>query len=152
MTFDKNSELILNVCLLQIRSVDDVVNIPALQTIYHTPSKITLTNQSENTESGGLHKKRITLNYPGLSSLDFDNFNSLIKGNYQAFVKLDNNDIYEVASSFFPLECATTFDIKEGHALIFSGGSPFPIKYRDNQSDPGINVSGFDYTFDFYVS
>lgn len=152
MEFSKNTILIENICLVQIRSVDGIVNIPNLNTVYHTPSKVSLQKNSKNTPSGVLHNKRLNIYYPGLSSTDFDKFNDLLRGVYQVYVKLDNYDIYEVSSNEFPMECNTSYNLTRGHNIQFTSSSPIPIKYRDNQPVEGINIDGFDYDFDFYVS
>ncbi|MFC0605913.1 hypothetical protein [Winogradskyella pulchriflava] len=150
MELSKNTDLFNAICLVQIKSVTDIVDIPDLQTIYHTPSKISFTINSSPNESGVLHRKRLTLNYPGLSTADFNKFHKLLHGEYQVFIKLDNNDIYEVASITQPLELASTYN--QHHSLVFSGSSPIPVKYRDNQPGTGIEIDGFNYDFNFYLS
>lgn len=152
MEFNKNTELIQNICLVQIRSIDDVVNIPNLTTIYHTPSSISLTGSTKNTESGSLITKKLSLSFPGLSTTDFSKFHSLVKGAYQVFVKTTTNDIYEIASEQYFMTCSTRFNINRGHTLSFEADSFIPYKYRDNQPTPGINIDGFDYELDFYLS
>jgi len=152
MEFNKNANLVLDVCLVQIKSVDQTVDITQLTTVYHTPSKITYTGSTKNTPNGVLNDKRLTLNYPGLSSEDFDKFYDLVRGVYQVYIKTTTNDVYEVASDRFFMECSTTFNIKTGHSLVFKTQSSIPVKFRENQPADGINISGFDYDFNFYVS
>ena len=152
MQFDKNSDLIHNICLVQIKSIDDTVDLSTLTSIYHSPSSINLTKNSNNTPNGILHKKNLNLFYPGISNDVFDRFNELVRGAYQVYIKTDNNDIYEVASTFFPMDCKTNYNITNGHSITFESSSPIPIKYIDNQPGEGINISGFDYELDFYLS
>jgi len=152
MSFIKNETLINNICLVQIKSVDNTIDLPQLTTVYHTPSKITYTQNTKLKRSGSEIKKTLSLFYPGLSTLDFDKFNNLTKGAYQVYIKLDNNDIYEVASDYAFMVCATSFNIKTGHKLTFTTTTSIPIKFRDTQPEEGINIDGFDYNFDFYLS
>lgn len=152
MDFLKNSDLHNSICLVQIRSVDTTVNIPDLTTIYHTPSKINFNYSSSTTASGVLHKRTLSLSYPGLSTVDFDKFNDLTRGVYQIYLKMDNGDIYEFSPAQIPSGCSINYNLKTGHELRFTSNAPIPIKFRENQPDDGINVSGFDYDFDFYLS
>lgn len=152
MDFNKNTVLIQNICLVQIRSVDDVIDIPALKTVYATLSKISLTGNSKNTNAGILTSKRLTLTYPGISTTDFNKFQSLVRGAYQVYVKTTENDIYEVASVPFFMTCTTSFDNFNNHQLVFSSNSPEPIKFIENQEPIGILIDGFNYDLDFNLS
>ncbi|WP_422105560.1 hypothetical protein [Winogradskyella sp.] len=151
MVFNKNGNLITNICLVQIKSVNNNVDISNLTTVYHTPSKITLTNSSSTTESGVLHRKRLSLSYPGLSESDFEKFNDLVAGEYQIMIKTEDNEVYELSSVELPLPCTTSYSTN-GHQIVFSGSSPIPYKYRGAQTDDGINIDGFNYDFNFYLS
>lgn len=148
----KNEALINDICLVQIKSIDDVIDIPELTTIYHTPSKITYKESSKYTDAGVLITKKLTLSYPGLSNLDFSKFNSLLRGAFQIFVKTNTNDIYEISSANFFMQASTTFDFKSGHSIVFSNKTPIPVKFRETQEDTGITIDGFDYNFDFYIA
>ena len=128
------------------------MDIPELTPVYHTPSKISLSKGIQLTEQGVLNKKRMSFTYPGLSQEDFDKFNDLARGVYQLFFKLDNNDIYEFTAKNFPAECNMSFNLESGHQLVFTSDSPFPFKYVDTQTGPGIVLGGFNYDFDFYLS
>ncbi|MFI1771012.1 hypothetical protein [Thalassobellus citreus] len=152
MEFNKNNSLIQDICLVQIKSIDDVVSIPNLTTIYHTPSKITYKQSSKVTDAGVLITKTLSLSYPGLSTTDFEKFNDLLRGVYQVYVKTTTHDIYEVASNKFFMQCSSSFDIKKGHTLVFKNASPVPVKFHDNQTAEGINIDGFDYHLDFNLS
>ena len=152
MVFDKNSETLHNICLVQIKSADASVDIPELTAVYHTPSKIRFSNSSKNDDNGIIHRKSLSLFYPGLSSVDFEKFNDLVRGVYQIMVKLKNDDIYELSPFKFPMECKTDFTYQEGHVLLFTSDSPITVKYRGNQPIEGIDEDGFNYTFDFYLS
>lgn len=149
MEFLKNDDLLNNICLVQIKSADHVVDISDFIDLYSTPSKITCTNTSKLDAAGALHTKNLQLSYPGLSATDFNKFDALIKGNYQVLIKLYNNDIYELASLQIPMACSTSYSAGSGHALNFSVTSPMTIKYRDNQAGDGISVDGFNYDFNF---
>ena len=151
MEFNKNEKIITNICLVQIKSVSANVDLPNLTTVYHTPSKITLTKSSSTTDAGVLHRKRLSLNYPGLSEEDFEKFHDLVSGEYQIMIKTDDNKIYELSSVELPLPCTANFS-NNVHQLVFSGSSPIPYKYRDTQPGDGITIDGFNYDFNFYLS
>ncbi|TXE18603.1 hypothetical protein ES692_06050 [Psychroserpens burtonensis] len=159
MEFLKNQSLINNICQVQIKSVLNVIDIPSYSNnaavasfidFYSSPSKITLSNRSRLTDNGPLHNKTLSLSYPGLSTTDFETFSKLIKGEYLVLVKLNNNDIYEITSKHYPMSCTTSY--RDGHIINFSNESPIPIKFRENQSSTGIESSGFNYDFNFYLS
>lgn len=152
MEFSKNGTLLETICLVQIKSVDGVADIPSLTTIYHTPSKIQYNQSTNHSENGILVNKTLTLSYPGLSTSDFDKFNSLTRGAFQVYIKTSENNIYEVASEYFFMKPTTSFTMGQGWQLQFKSTSPIAVKYRDNQPTEGINIDGFDYDFDFYVS
>lgn len=147
----KNSELIQNICQVQIKSVDQTVLIPNFTTVYSTPSKIMLTNSSDLQDSGVLHNKRLSLVYPGLSKEDFANFNDLVRGHYKVIVRLANTAVYEIASEHFPMGCRASYNSASGHALIFENKSPVTFKYLGNQQGYGIATDGFTYDFNFYL-
>lgn len=151
MEFLKNTILVEDICLVQIQSADAVISIPDLTTIYHTPSKITLTGSNRMTENGVLTDQRLSLVYPGLSDEDFTKFHDMVRGVYQVFIKTMNNDVYELSSTRFFMECENTFNIRTGQSLTFKNSTPIPAKYRGNYAGEGINVGGFDYDFDFYL-
>lgn len=152
MQFNRNSSLVNNICLVQIKSVDAVVSIPSLTTMYHTPSKITYTQNSKAGDDGVLIKKKLSLYYPGLSDTDFEKFNSLCRGAYQVYVKTDKNEVYELASDYFFMTCSTSFNMQTGWQVNFEHDSSIPVKYRGIQELDGITTDGFDYDFDFYLS
>ena len=152
MEFYKNLILLQHICLVQIRSVDAVLDIPSLKNLYATPSKINLTGSYKQTDSGVIISKKLTLSYPGISPTDFDKFQNLTNGAFQIYVKTTTNDIYEVATQQFFMECSATFNIETGHQLTFSNTSPIPIKYIENQPNNGIAVLGFDYDLNFNLS
>jgi hypothetical protein len=150
MEFNKNKNTITNICLVQIKSISDNVDLPNLTTIYHTPSKISLTNSSSTTIAGVLHRKRLTLNYPGLSDTDFEKLHDLVGGEYQIMVKTQDHKVYEIASIDLPLQCTTSYN--NSHQIVFYGSSPIPFKYRDTQPGDGIVIDGFNYEFNFYLN
>ena len=152
MEFTKNDTLINTICLVQIKSIDAVVEIPALTTIYHTPSKISFSISNKQNAAGVLINKKLSLAFPGLSTEDFTKFSNLVRGAFQVFIKTTSNDIYEVASQAFFMSCSTSFNLNSGHTLNFESSSPIAVKFRDNQTQEGINIDGFDYEFDFYLS
>lgn len=152
MVLDKNTQVIHNVCLVQIKSADATIDLSELTTIYHTPSKITLSLSSAPTDNGTLHKKMLALNFPGLSTTDFNKFNEIVRGAFQVMVKLTTNDIYELASINFPMTCSIAFDINTGFRLLFQSDSQIPFKFRANQPEEGITTDGFNYDFNFYLS
>lgn len=152
MSFEKNTEFIHNICLVQIKSIDDVVDIPSLSTIYHTPSSIRFTGSTKKTNSGPITTSRLSLNYPGLSNSDFNKFKNLVRGAYQVYIKTSSNDIYEIASEDYFMTCSTSWNLRKGHVLNFESKSFIEPKYRGNQSSDGINIDGFDYELDFYLS
>ena len=152
MDFNKNQELIQNICLVQLKSVDAVVDLNELTQIYFTPSKIKLTGTTKHTESGVLVTKRLRLNYPGISATDFNKFHNLTRGAFQVFIKTTENNIYEIASDAFFMTCSIVLDNLKHHVLNFYNSSPIPIKFIDNQPESGINTDGFDYDFKFYLS
>ena len=150
MVLEKNDNLILNICKVLIRSTDNVVDIPSLQKVYHTPSQITFGTNTAHTENGNLVDKSLRLSYPGLGATDFLKFDQLTKGAYQVYIELDNGELYEVATSKFPMGCSTGFDIDRGHELIFSSRSPSTMVYKGNSGgDPVELEEMFDYDFDF---
>ena len=151
MEFSKNSELVTNICTVQIKSVNTVVDLSDLTTLYHTPSSIRLSNSGSLTVDGPLHKRTLSLKFPGLSTTDFSKFATLLKGQYQILVKLTNGDIYEIASNYYPMSLTTAFGFT-AHQLSFSGSHPFGIKYRGNQPEDGITIDGFNYDFNFYLN
>lgn len=147
----KNENLILNICRVFIRSVDNVVDIPSLQTVYHTPSRISMSLNGSMTANGALVNKRIGLSYPGLAPDDFQKFNKLSKGMYQVYIELDNGETYEVASTQFPMSCDTSFDIGRGHELVFSSTAPADVRYLGT-NESGVLEEMFDYDFDFNLA
>lgn len=149
MDFLKNTDLIQNICEVKIKSVDTLVDLPDLTDVYFTPSKITLSKRSDFRESGTLHVKSLRLDYPGLSSLDFEKFNDLLRGQFLVTIKLTTNDIWDLCSTTYPMKVSTSYS--NGHQLVFEGTDPFPIKFRGNQSDPGIDDTGFNYDFNFFL-
>ena len=153
MVFNKNTDLFQNICLVQIRSIDNVVDLSSLTTIYHTPSKIQYGVSSGRTDAGNSHRKTLTLSYPGLSDEDFSKFDKLLRGAYNVFIKLENGDVYEVATVEFPMEVTTTYNINSGHQLRFTSTGPLPAKFLGNQLEyPEIELEHFDYFFDFEVA
>lgn len=152
MEFLKNDILVETICLVQIKSVDNVVDLSALTTLYHTPSKITYSQTTSQSSDGVLIKKTLSLTYPGLSTSDFDKFTSLTRGAFQVFIKTTTNNIYEIASNTFFMGASTSFNMNNNWQLQFKCSSPISVKYIDNQPTDGINVDGFDYELDFYVS
>ncbi|UOY07736.1 hypothetical protein L0P88_04095 [Muricauda sp. SCSIO 64092] len=154
MVLEKNSELIINIYKVMIRSTDLAADLPSLQTIYHTPSKIGFTSRGENTRHGNLYTKTLRLSYPGLSTLDFENFNELLRGTYQVYLELEGGEIYEVATSQFPMECTTDFGMDSGHQVVFSSTSPYSFSYVTTvipgQSPPLEEI--FDFDFDFNLA
>lgn len=155
MVFEKNSNLILNVCKVLIRSTEDVVDIPSLQKIYHTPSKITYSSSGRNTENGNLFTKNLRISYPGLSDADFSKFNELLKGRYQVYAELEDGDVYEVATTQFPMSCNTSFSFQNGHEVVFSSTAPAAIKFITKivpgQQAPPLEEM-FDYDLDFNLN
>lgn len=153
MVFNKNTDLFQNICLVQIRSIDHVVDLSSLTTIYHTPSKIQYGVSSGRTDAGNSHKKTLTLSYPGLSTEDFSKFDQLIRGAYNVYIKLENDDVYEIATVEFPMEVDTTYNINTGHQLRFTSTGPVRPKFLGNQAEkPEIELEHFDYFFDFKVA
>lgn len=150
MDFQKNETLILNICHVQIKSISEAVSIPDFKDIYSTPSKITLSKSSSLSDDGVVHKKQLTLSYPGLSSADFDKFNELIKGEYIILAKTDTGDIYQLCTERYPMQCNTRFS--NNHTINFTGDSPINIKFIENQEGIGIDSDGFQYDFNFFLS
>lgn len=152
MDFSKNEDLLTNICMVQIRSVHDLVSIPEFEKVYHTPSSITSSVSSSLKSEGTLHKVRLKLKFPGLSQEDFSKFHKLLVDEYQILIKLDNNDVYEVGSVIYPNKITTSYS-KKGHQLNFSTSTPLkPLSFRGNFPEEGINVDGFNYNFDFYLN
>ena len=157
MLLEKNSQLINRICKVQIRSVDGVVDIPTLADIYHTPSSIQYTISSSRTKNGPLHTKTLRLGYPGLSEDDFSKFDTLLRGVYQVMVKLQDNKVYEVSNSRYPMSCSTSYNIGTGHEVVFTVASPLNITYIGVDDSgitgkPGIFDEQFDYYFDFNLA
>lgn len=150
MDLSRNTKLITNICLVQIKSVHGVADVSAFQDIYSTPSKIILRIATRNTDDGVLHNKNLSLSYPGLSSDDFQNFESLTGDQFQILYKLHNNDIYQLSSEHQPLNLNVNYS--NNHTLIFTGSSFLPVKYRANQPNDGINIDGFNYDLNFFLS
>lgn len=152
MVLEKNENLVLNICKVWIRSKDLTVDIPQLQKVYHTPSQITFISGNTNTPNGNLVNKTLRLSYPGLSSTDFQKMYQLARGVYQVYCELAKGDVFELASTMFPMSCDTTFDINRGHELVFSSRSPEEARFLYT-SDSGNTTPGqeelFDYDFDF---
>lgn len=155
MVLEKNDNLVLNICKVLIRSTDQIVDVPTLQRIYHTPSLITYFSNGSNTVNGNLFDKNINLSYPGLGATDFEKFNNLIKGTFQVYMELENGEIYEVATTRFPMSCSSGFDINRGHQLVFASRAPEPIKYIATNlpgDGPIVLEEMFDYDFDFNLA
>lgn len=157
MSFEKNAELINTICQVQVRSVDNAVTVPVLSEIYHTPSKIRYSINSRRTDHGNLHTRTLRMTYPGLSEADFENFDSLLRGVYQVFVKLQNQKVYELSNTRYPMSCSSSFDLRTGHQLVFTNRSPFTINYvgddtPDNSGKGPVFDEFFDYTFDFNLA
>lgn len=150
MNLSRNSNTIFNVCLVQIKSIHGISNILDFDTIYSTPSKITFRSTSQTRDSGLIHNNTLTVSYPGLKPEDFDNFSKLTLDQFQVLIKLDNNDIYQVASVFQPMDCRVSFS--NNHSVTFFNQSYLSIKYRDNQPDDGINLEGFNYDLNFFLN
>lgn len=152
MELEKNDSLVLNICKVLIRSTDDVVDIPSLQKIYHTPSMISFTKSTTETADGTLINKNLRLSYPGLSESDFSKFNKLTKGVYQVYIELEDGKVFEVASSQLPMSCSTSFDISRGHELVLSSTSPEELIYLGSNvpgEEPIAEQKVFNYDFDF---
>ncbi|UOB16601.1 hypothetical protein [Abyssalbus ytuae] len=153
MELGKNTSLFQNICLVQIRSVDDTVDLSSLTSIYHTPSKIRHNISYSHNDSGNLNRQTLTISYPGLSTSDFSQFNQLSRGVYNVFIKLDNGDVYMISPLEFPMELNTSYDKDSGHQLNFTNSSPVIPVFINNQSEnDGIILDQFDYTFDFKVA
>ncbi|MEX0274297.1 MAG: hypothetical protein AB3N16_07965 [Flavobacteriaceae bacterium] len=153
----KNHHIINTICKVRIRSVDKVVALPSLATLYHTPSKIRLSIRSKRTANGNLHNKSLRLTYPGLSQTDFAQFDALIKGVYQVMVQLENGEVHELASSQFPMTVSSSFNMDGGHELTFSVSAPLSITFIGTDSGnlagkPGLLDEQFDYDFDFNLA
>ncbi|QQV89973.1 hypothetical protein M1M27_gp29 [Cellulophaga phage Ingeline_1] len=151
MVLDKNSNLIVTPKRVQIKSVDQVVSVPILSTFYSTPSKIQYTISSAQTQQGNLHTKKLQIHYPGLSTEDFKKFSSLIRGVYQVFIKLHNNEVYEIATPNFPMVCSSSFNLKTGHQLNFSVVSPKEVSFLGIEEDSEI-LEKFDWDFNFNLT
>ena len=157
MELSKNPQLITNICKVQIRSTDAVVSLPTLSDIYHTPSKIQYSISSKRTKNGPLHTKTLRLSYPGLSETDFIKFDELLRGVYQVFIKLQDNKVYEVSNTRYPMSCSTSYNIRSGHEVVFNTTAPLSIKYIGIDDSgltgkPGILEEQFDYYFDFNLA
>ena len=161
MEFEKNADLILNICQVLVRSVDDVVELPSLTKVYHTPSKITYSSRGQNGPNGNLYTKNLRLTYPGFANGDFEKFDALIKGIYQVYIVLENGEYHEVATDRFPMTCSTDFSVALGHELVFSSTAPVGMNYLTTV-DPGESIPGgiipdeisemFDYDLDFNLA
>ena len=152
MVLEKNAHIILNICKVQIRSTDNVVYIPTLSPIYHTPSKIQYTANISHTAHGNLHNKTLRLSYPGLSQTDFTKFDELAKGRFQIFVTLDNKDVYEIASERYPMDCTISFSLDNGWQLVFNVNAPLNITYIGTDTGKPGMPEQFDYDFDFNLA
>ena len=155
MELEKNDNLVLNICKVLIRSTDDVVDIPSLQKVYHTPSMISFTKSTNQTPDGTLVTKNLRLSYPGLGENDFSKLNRLTKGVYQVYMEMEDGKVFEVAKSSLPMSCSTSFDIARGHELVFSSTSPEDIVYIGSNipgEEPIVEQQAFNYDFDFNLA
>lgn len=158
MVLEKNTAIINTICQVRIRSTDNVVDIPSLSQVYHTPSKIRYSASSSRTKNGNLHRKTLRLTYPGLSQEDFKKFDALIKGVYQVLVRMQNNEVYELASTQFPMSCTSSFNLEGGHDLTFNVSAPLDMKYLGVDESDLTGKSGsflvdqFNYDFDFNLA
>lgn len=155
----RNALLLHKICKVRIRAVDGLVSFTGLKSIYFSKSSIRLSDNGSHTKSGNLHRRILTMDFPGIDPLDFPQFDMMLKDRYQVLVTLDNNDVYQVASTNFPAELKTKYDPKKGHQLIFTIKSPLPIRYisalsgGDGTNGDGTNENiGFDYELDFKLS
>ncbi|KAB8156164.1 hypothetical protein EZY14_002795 [Kordia sp. TARA_039_SRF] len=151
MDLSKNNDIQHHICYVAIKSIDDVVDLSVFTNIYSALSKISFTNNVSPTTSGPLHTRQLSLYYPGLSTEDFTKMHQLTLGTYQIMVKLQNNDVYEIATLQFPMEFKTNYNIRTGNNIVFTNKCPLPVKYRGNQPEAGINFEGFNYDFNFYL-
>lgn len=154
MELGKNSQLISNICQVLIRSIDDTSDIPALQAIYYTPSKIQYSKSGRRTEAGNLYTQTLSLSYPGLSQLDFSKFDEILRGAYQVYLKLDNGEYYEVAPDYFPMQVETQYNLPDGHQLRFFSTSPYGIRYVATETEENPDPLGilFNYELDFNLA
>ena len=152
MVLEKNTQIINAICRVQIRSTDNVVYMPALARLYHTPSKIQYAVDYENSKNGNLHHKTLRISYPGLSSTDFAMFDEMMKGRYQVFITLEDKRVFEIGNTRYPMSCSPSYNLRSGHELVFKVSSPLSITYIGNDTGkPGIDADDemFDYDFDF---
>ena len=157
MQLEKNTELINNICKVQIRSTDGVVDLPSLSSIYFTPSKIQYSISSSRNKNGTLHNKTLRLSYPGLEEDDFSNFDTLVRGVYQIYIQLQNGKVYEISNTRYPMSCSTSFSVTSGHEIVFSVSAPMNIKYIGVDDSgitgkPGLLDEQFDYDLDFNLA
>ncbi len=151
MQFNKNSDLVIDVCKVLARSVDgsELVN---MTEIYATPSKMQLTCNQTMTPAGKLFRTTVTMTYPGISDDAFDRLSSLGNDQYQVLVKVSNGKYFEVGSNKFPMDISSNYNDATGFQLRFTNQSPLAINSIPTYTDADITDENFDYNFDLNLS
>lgn len=128
MDLNKNNNLIINACSVSIKSAYCNEILPNFTAIYGSPSSINFSSSSRMTTSGVYYDTKLELSYPGLKSSDFNSFHNLLHDSYYAEIKTSTEEILQIATVDSEMSMRTTYSIKSGHKIVFSGKSLIPPK------------------------
>jgi hypothetical protein len=71
-------------------------------------------------------------------------------------IKLQNNEVYQLSDTRYPMSCRSNFNIRSGHELVFSVSAPISIPFLGvdipEAGKPGMFQEQFDYSFDFNLA
>lgn len=136
MSLDKrNSYLLPDVCEVYLKSVTGSNPFSDFEKIYGIPSKIKYSYSSRLSKVGLSYKYNLSMIYPGLSEIDFDQFNILLKDQFEIKVKKSDKNTYSLSSNLFPFRLSTKFNSGKGTVLTFKTEGPVNQK---------INLDGVD--------
>jgi len=150
MLSTRNSNLIVNICEVQLKSAHGAA-FPTLAGIYTSLSKINWSSSTKTTDDGTLYSNKLTLNYPGLDQDQFSELDKFIRGLYQVRVITDTGARYQLAGDENPMEVEINFN---GGAteINFSHAAIEPIQYLGNSAEEAAAEIGFPYYLTFNLA
>ncbi|WP_271407416.1 hypothetical protein [Tenacibaculum soleae] len=142
---DRNDIIQANICEVQIKSITNEFSdlLSDFTKIYGTPSTIKFNSFPKQTPAGIEYTNKLEVNFPGIKSTDFTNFNLLVHLKYIVRIAFKSNSVFEVGTNKIPLKLKTAFKAPKGTQLVFSNKTFIPVIYVGKLTD--TDVSGFPY-------
>ncbi|GAK96836.1 hypothetical protein JCM19294_1145 [Nonlabens tegetincola] len=143
MVLEKNEDLILYPCGLQLKSItDDTVNFTGAFGV--SPSTITVRSRVSRSNHGILYSNTIIAEFAGLDNDTFQLLDNYCKDNYSVRALMTDGKVFEVASKKTPMDFVTSYSNKIT-SISMTCESLTEIKYSGNTNDQ--NLLGNNLTF-----